>query len=58
MDNYNFSTIQTTTGLDDACTDDFTEISAATPLVSGVVTLALQAKYVAVMCQYVTVIVI
>jgi len=42
--------MQTTTTLNGRCTDDFDGTSAATPLVSGVMALALQAKYV---CVYV-----
>ena len=36
--------MQTTTTLNGLCTDDFDGTSAATPLVSGVMALALQAK--------------
>ena len=35
---------QTTTSLNSTCTDGFTGTSAATPLVSGVIALVLQAK--------------
>ena len=35
---------QTTTTLNGRCTDDFDGTSAATPLVSGVMALAMQAK--------------
>jgi len=42
--------MQTTTTLNGRCTDDFDGTSAATPLVSGVMALALQATYV---CVYV-----
>ncbi len=38
--------MQYTTTLNGECTDDFTGTSASAPLVSGVITLALQAKCV------------
>ena len=40
--------MQTTTTLNGRCTDGFDGTSAATPLVSGVMALALQAKYILV----------
>ena len=42
------SPMQTTTTLNGRCTDGFDGTSAATPLVSGVMALALQAKYILV----------
>ena len=43
--------MQTTTTLNGRCTDGFDGTSAATPLVSGVMALALQAKYILIHSQ-------
>ena len=45
------SPMQTTTTLNGRCTDGFDGTSAATPLVSGVMALALQAKYILIHSQ-------